>query len=149
MIQNIETIKKELKNHIEIDITYPIVPGTIVKYITLNGDDAESFYLGGEFVKKGYEKIFLRKGNLTWAVKTKYRDDENYTFYNSRFFINEDKIKEKKEKQNEEKDYEKIIKSQQHVIDKLSKELVKYQKMLSTKNTQLQKQELIIKNLKK
>lgn len=75
MIQNIETIKKELKNHIEIDIIYPIVPGTIVKYITLNDDNEESFYLGGEFVKKGYEKIFIRKGNLTWAVKTKYRDD--------------------------------------------------------------------------
>ena len=71
MIQNIETIKKEQKNHIEIDITYPIVPGTIVKYITLNDDDAESFYLGGEFVKKGYEKILgcKRTSKLTYLLK--------------------------------------------------------------------------------
>ena len=32
MIQDIEKIKKEIKNHIEIDITYPIIPGTNIKY---------------------------------------------------------------------------------------------------------------------
>ena len=71
MIQDIEKIKKEIKNHIEIDITYPIIPGTNVKYITLNDEDEESFYLGGEYTKTGYEKIFLRKGKNTWAVKKK------------------------------------------------------------------------------
>ena len=97
MIQDIEKIKKELNNHIEIDITFPILPGTFVKYITLNNDDEESFYLGGEYVKKGYEKIFLRLGKKTWAIQSNIRDNQNYIRYSSRFFIHKDNLKEKKQ----------------------------------------------------
>ena len=141
MIQDIEKIKKEIKNHIEIDITYPIIPGINVKYITLNDEDEESFYLGGEYIKSGYEKIFLRKGINTWAVKSKIRDDNNDTIYNSRFFINKEdlKIKENNNKKiQKEEELNKVIKSQQNVIDKLSKEVIKYQKTINTLNIQLQ-----------
>ena len=141
MIQDIEKIKKEIKNHIEIDITYPIIPGTNVKYITLNDEDEESFYLGGEYTKTGYEKIFLRKAKNTWAVKSKIRDDNNYTIYNSRFFINKEDLKIKENNNNKiqtEEELNKVIKSQQNVIDKLSKEVIKYQKTINTLNIQLQ-----------
>lgn len=140
MIQDIEKIKKELNNHIEIDITFPILPGTFVKYITLNNDDEESFYLGGEYVKKGYEKIFLRLGKKTWAIQSNIRDNQNYIRYSSRFFIHKDNLKEKKqEKIIEQKEYDKIIKSQQKVIDKLSKQIINYQKIINNQNQEIQK----------
>ena len=56
MIQDIEKIK-EIKDHIEIDITFPILPGTIIKYITLNNDDEESFYLG-KYIRKEMKDIY-------------------------------------------------------------------------------------------
>jgi len=142
MIQDIYKIKEELKNYVEIDIIFHIIPGTLIKYITLK-DNKESFYLGGEYVKKGNEKIFLRKGRKTWAIQTKIRDNNNFVLYASRFFIHKDNLKEDTE-DNEEKgknieEYEKIIKSQQHAIDKISNELINYQKIINNQNIEIQK----------
>ena len=137
MIQDIENIKKEIKDHIEIDITFPILPGTIIKYITLNNDDEESFYLGGEYVRKGNEKIFIRQANKTWAVQSNIRDNQNYIIYTSRFFIHKNNLEPKKI--NEDKEYEKIIKKQQKVIDKLSNQVINYQKIINKQNIQIQK----------
>jgi hypothetical protein len=137
MIQDIDKIKKEIKDHIEIDITYPLLPGTLIKYITLNINDEESFYLGGEYVKKGNEKLFIRQSNNTWAVKTNIRNNQNYIIYSSRFFIHKNDLEEKKIKNNEEKKYEEIIKKQQQVIDKLSNQVINYQKTINKQNIQI------------
>ena len=151
MIQDIKKIKEEIENHIEIDILFKLLPGTIIKYITLK-DNEESFYLGGEYIKKGNEKIFLRQSGKTWAVPTKIRDNNNYIIYNSRFFIHKnelkkDKVKEK-EKKEDIKENEKIIKSQQEVIDKMTRQIIKLQKDLNNKNGRILKLENHIKNNK-
>lgn len=147
MIQDIEKIKKEIKDHIEIDILFPILPGTIVKYITLK-DNEESFYLGGEYVRKGNEKIFLRQSGKTWAVPTKIRDNSNYVLYNSRFFIHKKSANKKEVSGNNSKtqtENEKIIKSQQQVIEKMTKQIIKYQNDIIKQNKKIEKLENYIK----
>lgn len=144
MIQDIDKIKKEIKNHIEIDILFPLKPGTIVKYITLK-DNEESFYLGGLFVRKGNEKIFLSQSGQTWAVPSKIRDNNNFVLYNSRFFIHKDNLKKTEIKKKEDKELEKIVESQQEVINKMTAQIIKYQKDINKKNERIKKLETYIK----
>tara|TARA_Y100001958_G_scaffold151290_1_gene136058 strand:- start:1615 stop:2064 length:450 start_codon:yes stop_codon:yes gene_type:complete len=144
MIQDIDKIKKEIKNHIEIDILFPLKPGTNVKYITLK-DNEESFYIGGLFVRKGNEKIFLSQSGKTWAVPTKIRDNNNFVLYNSRFFIHKDNLKKTEIKKKEDKELEKIIESQQQVINKMTAQIIKYQKDINKKNERIKKLETYIK----
>ena len=155
MIQDIKKIKEEIENHIEIDILFKLLPGTIIKYITLK-DNEESFYLGGEYIRKGNEKIFLKQSGKTWAVPTKIRDNNNYIIYNSRFFIHKNELKDKKDKEDKEdkenkedkEENKKIIKSQQQVIDRMTKQIIKLQKDLNNKNGKILKLENYINNKK-
>ena len=143
MIQDIDKIKKEIKNHIEIDILFPLKPGTIVKYITLKNNE-ESFYIGGLFVRKGNEKIFLSQSGKTWAVPTKIRDNNNFVLYNSRFFIHKDNLKKTEIKKKDDKELEKIVESQQQVINKMTSQIIKYQKDINKKNERIKKLETYI-----
>lgn len=148
MIQDIDKIKKEIKNHIEIDILFPLKPGTIVKYITLKNNE-ESFYIGGLFLRKGNEKIFLSQSGKTWAVPTKIRDNNNFVLYNSRFFIHKDNLKKTEIKKRDDKELEKIVESQQQVINKMTSQIIKYQKDINKKNERIKKLETYItKNMK-
>ena len=144
MIQDIDKIKKEIKNHIEIDILFPLKPGTIVKYITLKNNE-ESFYIGGLFLRKGNEKIFLSQSGKTWAVPTKIRDNNNFVLYNSRFFIHKDNLKKTEIKKRDDKELEKIVESQQQVINKMTSQIIKYQKDINKKNERIKKLETYIK----
>ena len=144
MIQDIDKIKKEIKNHIEIDILFPLKPGTIVKYITLKNNE-ESFYIGGLFVRKGNEKIFLSQSGKTWAVPTKIRDNNNFVLYNSRFFIDKNNLKKTEIKKKDDKELEKIVESQQQVINKMTSQIIKYQKDINKKNERIKKLETYIK----
>ena len=144
MIQDIDKIKKEIKNHIEIDILFPLKPGTIVKYITLK-DNEESFYFGGLFVRKGNEKLVLSQSGKTWAVPTKIRDNSNYILYNSRFFIHKDDFKNTEIKKKDDKELEKIVESQQEVINKMTSQIIKYQTDINKKNERIKKLETHIK----
>lgn len=144
MIQDIDKIKKEIKNHIEIDILFPLKPGTIVKYITLKNNE-ESFYIGGLFVRKGNEKIFLSQSGKTWAVPTKIRDNNNFVLYNSRFFIDKNNLKKTEIIKKDDKELEKIVESQQQVINKMTSQIIKYQKDINKKNERIKKLETYIK----
>ena len=143
MIQDIDKIKKEIKNHIEIDILFPLKPGTIVKYITLKNNE-ESFYIGGLFVRKGNEKIFLSQSGKTWAVPTKIRDNNNFVLYNSRFFIDKNNLKKTEIIKKDDKELEKIVESQQQVINKMTAQIIKYQKDINKKNERIKKLETYI-----
>ena len=143
MIQDIDKIKKEIKNNIEIDILFPLKPGTIVKYITLKNNE-ESFYIGGLFVRKGNEKIFLSQSGKTWAVPTKIRDNNNFVLYNSRFFIHKDNLKKTEIKKKDNEELEKIVESQQQVINKMTSQIIKYQKDINKKNERIKKLETYI-----
>jgi hypothetical protein len=142
-ITDLNTIRKELKNFEEIEFPYYIKPSTYIKYITAI-DNEEVFSKGGEFVKLGHEKIFLSNGPHKWYVPIKIRDDNNNIIYESKFFI-------KEEKNNNDKEYEnlkKIIKTQQDVINKMTKNIENTNKELIKCKQLNKKYENIFKKLK-
>ena len=121
-MQDINDIKKELMDFEEIEITYPLNKNCYIKYITLK-DNNEFFYDGGYFEKYGFDKIILKKENNFFSVPMSYKDENGNVIYKSRLFL---KTKNNNNlKLNEKKEYEKIIKNQQNIIEKLSKKLSK------------------------
>ena len=139
-ITNISTIQKELNNYEQIDIPYIFTPNTKIKYITLDDStNEEKFYIGGDFIKMANQKIILQNGPAIWSVPIKIRDDNNNIIYESKFFIKK-KINHNKNKK--EIELEKIIKTQQKVIEKMTI-TIKEDKI------KIQKYENIIKKLKK
>ena len=139
MSNDINFIKKSLKNYTEISFPYTFKPNQLVKYITLV-DNEEKFYTGGEYNKMGSEKINLKNGPNSWYVPIKIRDNNNNIVYTSRFFINEnEKIIKDNNNNNSIEQYKKIIINQQKIIEKMT---------LTIKNDKLkiQKYEEIIKS---
>tara|TARA_B100000745_G_C19792216_1_gene260190 strand:+ start:108 stop:476 length:369 start_codon:yes stop_codon:yes gene_type:complete len=118
-MQDIQQIKKELKNCEEIDITYTLHPKCYLKYITIK-DNNEYFYTGGYFFKYGFDKIILKKDKKIWSVPTVYKDKDGNILYTSRFFLKNDEIEECEK---DKKEYEKIIQTQQHIIEKLTQRI--------------------------
>ena len=117
---DIEIIKRELKNCLEVELPYNFKTTDVIKYITLN-EDSEKFYIGGKFVKMGQERIVLSNGGKDWSFKTKVRDDNNNVIYKSRIFI--EKNNDNMVGGNNEgttKELNDIIISQQKVIDKMT-----------------------------
>ena len=127
MLQDINLIRKELEGYEEIEFPYQLKPGIIVKYITVK-DDEESFFTGGKFVKMGNETIYLSNGGPNWKVSIKVRDDDCNIQYKSRFFI--PSIEDVKS--NEVIKFEKIIKAQQDIIEKMT-ETIKNDKIQLSK----------------
>jgi len=118
MINDINTIRKELKGYDEVEMPFDFKIGTHIKYITIK-DNVESFYIGGKYVKMGNEKIVLSNGGSNKYIPTIIRDNNCKIIYSSRFFIpNLDEKEELSVKT--QMYYEKIIKSQQRVIDKMT-----------------------------
>tara|TARA_B100001094_G_C17971523_1_gene690545 strand:+ start:220 stop:588 length:369 start_codon:yes stop_codon:yes gene_type:complete len=120
-MQDINIIKKELIGFEEIKITYPLNKNCYIKYITLK-DNNEFFYNGGSFEKYAFDKIILKKDNKFISVPTIYKDENGDKIYESRFFL---KIENNNINHNEKLEYEKIIKNQQMIIEKLSRKLSK------------------------
>lgn len=116
-ITDINTINKELKQFEEIEIPYILKNGTKIKYITAINNE-EVFSNGGEFVKMGNERIFLRNGPYIWSVPTKLRDNNSNIIYKSRFFI-----KNIKNANKEIIKLQQIINAQQKVIKKMTKNI--------------------------
>ena len=83
MSQNLEEIKKELKNCEEIDTPYLLVQGNKVKYITLN-DQQEYFYIA-TYVRMGDNKIVVKneKGKIS-PVTLIYKDKGGNHIYKNR-----------------------------------------------------------------
>ena len=118
---DIEIIKRELKNCLEVELPYNFKTTDVIKYITLN-EDSEKFYIGGKFVKMGNERIVLSNGGKDWSFKTKVRDDNNNVIYKSRIFIekNDDDNMVGGNNKGNTKELNDIIISQQKVIDKMT-----------------------------
>lgn len=116
-IKDIKTINNELKQYEEIEIPYIFKNGINIKYITAINNE-EVFSNGGEFVKMGNEKIFLRNGPYIWSVPTKLRDNNSNIIYKSRFFI-----KNVKNTNKEIIKLQQIINAQQKVIKKMTKNI--------------------------
>jgi hypothetical protein len=120
MIKDITVIKKHLKGCSEVDINYPFKNGCIVKYITLKNDE-ESFFLGGKFIRMRNGSILLENGGRQWSVPLRMVDNQGDTIYESRFFIENESENLSCEKDKQE--LEKIIKTQQHIINKMTEKI--------------------------
>jgi len=118
MIQDIKVIRKHLQGCSEVDIHYPFKHGCHIKYITLKNNE-EYFFIGGKFVRMRDGAIVLENGGKQWSVPLRIVDDQGDILYSSKLFINnnseEDKICQK-----DKKELEKIINTQQHIIEKMT-----------------------------
>jgi hypothetical protein len=120
--EDINKIKSELKECVEIELPYDFKTTDMIKYITLNGK-SEKFYIGGKFTKYGNERIILNNGGREWSFKTKIRDNNNNIIYTSRIFL----VKNKELPFGKPDELRDIVISQQKVIDKMSLIIKKYQ----------------------
>ena len=125
MIKDINTIREELNGYDEVEMPFDFKIGTRIKYITAK-DNVESFFTGGKFVRMANERIVLTNGGPDWRVPTVLRDNNCNIIYNSRFFI--PKLEEEVLSEKTKKHYEKIIETQQRVINKMT-EIIRKDKL--------------------
>ncbi len=122
MLKDINKIRKELEGYEEVELPFDFQQGTHIKYITLI-DDEEAFFTGGKYVKLGMDRIYFTTGGPSWSIPIKIRDDNSNIIYKSRFFAPiDDKVISK-----DTKHLQKVIESQQSVIDKMT-EIIKKDK---------------------
>ena len=122
MTTDISKIRVSLKKCEEVTMPYKFTHQCWIKYITLKDDD-EYFYEGGEFIRMGDHKLYIKENGRTKCIPSAIRTDDGEVIYRSRFFIDPHK------KQTCEKDKEllqKTINSQQQII-KRSAEHIKIQ----------------------
>ena len=139
-IDDISEIRKILKDYVEVELPYDFKKTEDIKYITLDKNtQTESFFNGGEYVKSGNELIYLQNGPINWSIKTKLRDDDNNIYYTSRIYVR-DKIDIKNYNTKDILEFQKTIKAQQMVIEKMTKtirqdkiQIQKYENLLQKK----------------
>ena len=139
-IDDISEIRKILKDYVEVELPYDFKKEEDIKYITLdNNTQTEFFFNGGEYVKSGNELIYLQNGPINWSIKTKLRDDDNNIYYTSRIYVR-DKIDIKNYNTKDILEFQKTIKAQQMVIEKMTKtiredkiQIQKYENLLQKK----------------
>lgn len=122
MTTDLSYIRVSLKDCEEVTMPYKFTPQCWIKYITLKDDD-EYFYEGGEFIRMGDHKLYIKENGRTKCIPSVIRTDDGEVIYRSRFFIDPHK------KHTCEKDKEllqKTIDSQQKII-KRSAEHIKIQ----------------------
>ena len=119
MTTNLSNIRLSLNNCEEINLPYKFPPKCWIKYITLKGED-EAFYEGGEFLRMGDHKIFLKNKGKQLCAPTCVRSDDGEVLYKSRFFIDPKKTSECEEKKDE---LEVVVKQQQKVIKKVAEQI--------------------------
>ena len=132
MSQDISYIKRELKECEEVDSPYDIKIGQHVKYITLTDGD-EYFHEGGIYTKMGDNKIFLKNGTKTITVHLIYHEKGGYIVYRTRLFVVVQTKMEGGEKcsRKDSQEYEKIIQTQQTIIEKMNLQLMKQAQMIN------------------
>ena len=130
MTTDISKIRLSLKDCEEVSLPYKFPQKCWIKYITIKGED-EAFYEGGEFLRMGHHKIFLRNKGKQLCAPTCVRSDDGEILYKSRFFIDPKKTSECEQKKEE---LQKVVDQQQKVIQKMSEQL----KLLEDKNHQTQ-----------
>jgi len=127
MSQDISYIKKELKLCEEVDSIYDLTIGQHVKYITVKEGD-EFFYEGGKYVKMGDNKITLKVGSKYEYIPLIHHNKDGYTVYRTRLFVvdPEKVIQGGGNNTTSSEEYEKIIKTQQEIIEKMNLQLKKH-----------------------
>lgn len=144
-MQDISEIKKELLGFEEIELPYQLNPNCLIKYITLKNDE-EFFFTGGYFVKMGFDKMILKKDKKIISVPTVYKNPCGEILYRTRFFL----LEEEQECLKDKRELEKIISTQQDIIEKMTEKLEKSINLLNEEREKNKKYEEFIKqNYKK
>ena len=145
-MQDISEIKKELLGFEEIELPHILKKDkSYLKYITIINDE-EFFFDGGYFQRMGNEKIFFKKGKQYKNIQTVYKKPCGEILYKTRFFL----LEEEKECLKDKKELEKIIKTQQDVIEKMTQKLEKSITLLTEeKEKNVKYENYIRKNYKK
>ena len=133
MSQDLTYIRNKLKTCEEVDSPFDIKIGQIVRYITLKNGE-EYFFDGGEYVKMTDNKIVLKVNSKYEYVQLIHHNKNGYTVYRTRLFV------EKNVDMNgggssscSKKDaieYEKIIKTQQDIIEKMNVQMKKQHQLI-------------------
>jgi len=126
MIKDISLIQKELKGYVEVELPFEFQYNTHIKYITLKDND-EAFFQGGKFKGLGNDCILLTNQYRNWSVPICNRLKDGSICYESRFFIQEEKLKKCTQ---ENDDLQKKIIFQQNIIQKLTNQLQEYEHLL-------------------
>lgn len=128
MSQDLTYIRNQIKICDEVDSPYDIKIGDKVKYITIKNGE-EYFFDGGTYVKMGDNKIVLKVNSKYEYVPLIQQNKEGFTVYRTRLFVvNPEKNMNGGGKNCSDKDateYEKIIQTQQDIIEKLNLQLKK------------------------
>ena len=132
MSQDLTYIRNEIKNCEEVDSPFDIKIGQTVKYITLKNGE-EYFFDGGEYIKMADNKIVLKVNSNYEHVQLVHHNKDGYTVYRSRLFVGKSEnmkgggaICSKKDAT----EYEKIIKTQQEIIEKMNIQMKKQHKLI-------------------
>ena len=145
MSQDLTYIRDQLKDHYEIDTPFELKKNENVKVITLEKDE-EYFYSGKYQRMLDNYIIIIQKEGKSKKIQLNYYHKNGEIYYKSRLFIydnNSDCEISKKER----KEYEEIIKTQQRIIDKMSKENIKYRDIINKLHEKNMKYESKIKQL--
>ena len=118
ILTDIDKIETELVGHKKVVLPYTFDNNCHIKYLTLK-DDEECFYTGGKFIKQVGHRIIITNNGNTWSVPTVILDRDGNTTYRSSFFI----MNPSKKCDNKIKELEKIIKTQQSIIKKMSEHI--------------------------
>jgi len=143
-MQDISEIKKELLFFEEIELPYQLNPNCSIKYITLK-DNEEFFFTGGHFVKMGFDKMILKKDKKITSVPTVYKNPCGEILYRTRFFL----LEEEKECLKDKKELEKMIQTQQDIIEKMTLKLEKSITLLTEEKEKVKKYEQYLRNVNK
>jgi len=119
MTTDISKIRESLQDCEEVSLPYKFPPKCWIKYITIKGED-EAFYEGGEFLRMGHHKIFLRNKGKSLCAPTCVRSDGGEILYKSRFFIDPTK---QTQCQEDKKELQKVVDQQQKVIVKTAEQI--------------------------
>ena len=116
MSQDLSYIKNILNNCEEVESPFEMKKGDIVRYITIE-TGSEFFYDGGIYLNMYDNKISVKGEDGVKNVPITILNSDGDILYKTRFFVEcGEKCKEKTKKE-----YEKIIKNQQRIIDVLIK----------------------------
>tara|TARA_Y100000590_G_scaffold470621_1_gene667032 strand:- start:4475 stop:4870 length:396 start_codon:yes stop_codon:yes gene_type:complete len=129
MSQDISYIKQQLKSYEEVDNPFDIHKGDKVKYITIQGED-EFFYNGGIYQRMGDNKIILIDHKKEIHVPLTYRDVNGEIIYKTRLFVQMNNVCNTKSS----KEYEKIIQTQQDIIEKMTIQIKKQEEKIKELN---------------
>ena len=122
---DIDYIKKNLQEYVEVDSVFDLKQQCLVKYITLHNEN-EVFSEGGVYNGMGDNCVRIKIDGKSKRIPLVFKHDNGEIYYKTRIFMKEQLIMNRA---NFDELLE-IVESQQQVIDKLCKKIKNYENIL-------------------